>query len=148
MDINSIIAALDDEIERLGKARSLLANGSAVKVKIGKTLIAKSTKPVKRILSIEARKRIADAQHKRWAAARNANESATTAAQTKAARRSAPLDRPIRGIRKQTSLKKTATAQSKKPSPKNVALVQSKKTVSRKKLRLKTPIQSTEVTPS
>ncbi|HVU48140.1 MAG TPA: hypothetical protein VHD85_18575 [Terracidiphilus sp.] len=68
MAIESIIAQIDSEIARLTQVRALLANmgttGSS-KSKAAKTL-AKPRK--KRVLSAEARKRIADAQRKRWAA--------------------------------------------------------------------------------
>lgn len=54
METDKIIQAIDDEIARLKQARGLLSNTT--------------TKPVKRRkLSAEARKRIADAQKKRWA---------------------------------------------------------------------------------
>lgn len=62
MDTNSILATIDAEISRLTQARTLLAN-------LGKTVTAKapSKKRARRKLSAEARKRIADAQRKRWA---------------------------------------------------------------------------------
>jgi hypothetical protein len=71
MAIDSILAQIDAEIARLTQARSLLANlgtvsGAVAAPKAAKT--AKATKRKKRILSPEARKRIADAQRKRWAA--------------------------------------------------------------------------------
>jgi hypothetical protein len=80
MAIESIIAQLDSEISRLKQVRNLLsatgkveAKISAVKKPARKTRgkAAKSTpkkKVVKRVLSPEARKAIADAQRKRWAA--------------------------------------------------------------------------------
>lgn len=68
MAIESILAQIDSEIARLTQARALLTN-------IGTTAAAKSkavkTAPKgkkKRVLSADARKRIADAQRKRWAA--------------------------------------------------------------------------------
>ena len=74
MTIDSILAQIDAEIAKLTQVRSLLDG-------IGK-VAAKATKPItkkapaktkakagkKRVLSADARKRIADAQHKRWAA--------------------------------------------------------------------------------
>ena len=71
MAIDSILALIDAEIARLTQARSLLANLGTVSVAV---VAPKATKaPVKakrkkRVLSPEARKRIADAQRKRWAA--------------------------------------------------------------------------------
>lgn len=72
MAIDSILAQIDAEIARLTQARSLLANLGTVKVAAAQTTIAKaptkSKRRKKRVLSPEARKRIADAQRKRWAA--------------------------------------------------------------------------------
>ena len=70
MMIESILAQIDAEIARLTQARKLLAayGGATLTTKAvkGKTTPAKSKK--KRVLSTEARKRIADAQKRRWAA--------------------------------------------------------------------------------
>lgn len=61
MDTQSIIEQIDSEISRLTQARALLAN-------LGKTATKAATKKrAKRKLSVEARKRIADAQRARWA---------------------------------------------------------------------------------
>ena len=71
MTIDSILSQIDDEIARLTQARKLLASaGSAAvaPVRKGKKTPAKTRKT--RVLSPEARKRIADAQRKRWAAQR------------------------------------------------------------------------------
>jgi hypothetical protein len=73
MAIENILAQLDSEIARLQQARSLLATmGTAANTTRRKaTKAAAKTKPrKKRVLSAEARKRIADAQRKRWAAQR------------------------------------------------------------------------------
>jgi len=72
MSIDSILAQIDSEIARLTQVRSLLA-GSGV---VASTATERKTRkaPAKaaakksRVLSPEARKRIADAQRKRWAA--------------------------------------------------------------------------------
>jgi len=74
MNTNAILAQIDSEIARLTQARALLSNTGQVEVavkrgKIAATPSAKKTKK-KRNLSPEARKRIADAQRKRWAALR------------------------------------------------------------------------------
>jgi len=81
MAIESIIAQLDAEISRLYQVRNLLSATGKVEAKItavkpkasrktnakaGKT--ASKGKVVKRVLSPEARKAIADAQRRRWAA--------------------------------------------------------------------------------
>jgi|CZKZ01.1.fsa_nt_gi hypothetical protein len=72
MAIDSILAQIDAEIARLTQARSLLANFGSVTVKAtqpeAKKAPAKTKRRKKRVLSPEARKRIADAQRKRWAA--------------------------------------------------------------------------------
>lgn len=78
MAIESIIAQLDAEISRLKQVRNLLsatgkveARLTAVKGKPGRKPKAKPAKAkpgAKRVLSPEARKAIADAQRRRWAA--------------------------------------------------------------------------------
>ena len=68
---DSIIALIDAELARLAQVRSLLASSGKVAAKITapKTKTAAPVKTrKKRVLSPEARKRIADAQRKRWAA--------------------------------------------------------------------------------
>jgi hypothetical protein len=61
METRHIIAELDREIARLRQARVLLS---------GRSDEFKATIPKRRTLSAEARKRIADAQKKRWAKVR------------------------------------------------------------------------------
>jgi hypothetical protein len=69
MAIESILAQIDSEIARLKQARALLTGlGSAVSLANTKIAKAATTRRKKRTLSAEARKRIADAQRKRWAA--------------------------------------------------------------------------------
>ena len=87
MVIDSILAQIDAEIAKLAQVRSLLANTGNIAATITERLtkkapkakkrakVAKATKPAKaakakkrRVLSPEARQRIADAQRKRWAA--------------------------------------------------------------------------------
>ena len=72
MSINSILAQIDSEIKRLKQARSLLAGPGGVSAttteRKAKVAPAKAKTRKKRVLSPEARKRIADAQRKRWAA--------------------------------------------------------------------------------
>lgn len=63
-----IVSQIDEEIARLTKARALLVAASRIDLK-KVSAASKAAKPrKKRVLSAEARKRIADAQHKRWAA--------------------------------------------------------------------------------
>jgi hypothetical protein len=79
----SIIAQLDAEIARLTEARKLLTKAGRVVLPKAIASQLQGTKPAKkgakkatkkaakkatkRVLSPEARKRIADAQHRRWA---------------------------------------------------------------------------------
>lgn len=73
MAIENILSQIDSEIARLQQARKLLANiGNSSNNsgrKAGKTSVG--SKPArKRKISAEGRKRIAEAQRKRWAAQR------------------------------------------------------------------------------
>jgi hypothetical protein len=70
MAIDSILAQLDAEIARLTQVRSLLASSGKVTSKFTERKNSKGPGKTrkKRVLSAEARKRIADAQRKRWAA--------------------------------------------------------------------------------
>ena len=72
MTIDSILAEIDAEITRLTQARKLLASAGAGVTRSAAT--KRSAKPAakagrkRRVLSADARKRIADAQRRRWAA--------------------------------------------------------------------------------
>jgi hypothetical protein len=71
MSIETIVAEIDAEIERLNQVRSLLAGSRALSspgVVRSKTSKAPGKPKKRRVLSADARKRIADAQRKRWAA--------------------------------------------------------------------------------
>jgi hypothetical protein len=73
MAIDSILALIDAEIASLQQVRSLLASTGKVSVKgtahkTKKAAKAPKKRKKRRVLSAEARKRIADAQRKRWAA--------------------------------------------------------------------------------
>jgi hypothetical protein len=72
MAIESILTEIDAEIARLTQIRSLLTNTAAAPKKVKAPKVKKAAKKVagqkRRALSPEARKRIADAQRKRWAA--------------------------------------------------------------------------------
>ena len=70
MAIENILAEIDAEIASLKQARTLLAKLGSAATKAGRTAkkaSAKARTPKKRVLSAEARKKIADAQHRRWA---------------------------------------------------------------------------------
>jgi hypothetical protein len=69
MSIESIVAQIDAEIAQLTQVRNLLTTKGAVSAKPAKSAPAKLGRPKKRrVLSADARKRIADAQRRRWAA--------------------------------------------------------------------------------
>ena len=71
MAIENILTQIDLEIERLKQARALLANIGTAAATTGRRAGKAAAKPAKkRVLSAEARKRIADAQRRRWAAQR------------------------------------------------------------------------------
>jgi len=74
MSVESIVSLIDAELQKLLQARALIAAAGRVnlkKVKAAKT----AAKPARqRVLSAEARKRIADAQRKRWAAQKGKNK--------------------------------------------------------------------------
>ncbi len=73
MAIENILAQIDSEISRLKQARALLANIATTATPSGRKVAKAGSKGKprkKRFLSAEARKRIADAQRKRWAAVR------------------------------------------------------------------------------
>lgn len=70
MAIENILVEIDAEIARLKQARALLATLGTAATKAGRTTkkaSAKAKSRKKRVLSAEARKKIADAQHRRWA---------------------------------------------------------------------------------
>jgi hypothetical protein len=71
MTIGNIIEELDVEIARLQEVKRLLSSTSRLAVNGISGTRSSATKTVrrkKRTLSVEARKKIADAQRKRWAA--------------------------------------------------------------------------------
>jgi hypothetical protein len=71
MAIDPILSQIDAEIARLKQVRSLLSGLGTIAVPVAepaaKKTPAKAGRKKKRVLSPEARKRIADAQRKRWA---------------------------------------------------------------------------------
>jgi hypothetical protein len=69
MPIEDVIKKIDAEIAKLQQARTLLAEHTV------KSTAASQPTGKKRSLSVSARKRIADAQKKRWAAVKAAKSS-------------------------------------------------------------------------
>jgi len=73
MGIDHILAQIDSEIARLQQARKLLATIGVISTPAGHKAAkaVSASKPAKRRrISAEGRKRIAEAQRKRWAAER------------------------------------------------------------------------------
>jgi hypothetical protein len=69
MAIENILSQIDSEIASLTQARKILASiGTSATSGSRKAAKATSRPRKKRVLSAEARKRIADAQRRRWAA--------------------------------------------------------------------------------
>lgn len=92
MAIENLISEIDAEIVRLTQVRNLLAGTASATKRRGRTAgmsnvatIAPATKPSKRVMSPEARERIAAAQRKRWAKQKKA---VAAKAPAKAAKRS------------------------------------------------------------
>jgi hypothetical protein len=81
VEVNRIIAEIDAQISKLQQARALLAGTTTSAGRTGRGrpkgskngAAASTTKPRKRKLSPEGRKRIADAMKKRWAERRKQN---------------------------------------------------------------------------
>jgi hypothetical protein len=74
MDVNSILASIDEEISRLKSVRQLLAGSDTTKSS-PKSAPSKPARKRRR-LSAEARKKIADAQRARWAKQKKAVQKA------------------------------------------------------------------------
>lgn len=74
MDTASIIAAIDEEIARLEKVKSLLSDGRPIGSATSFAFGANHPRR-KRVLSKEARAKIAAAQKKRWAKQRAAQKA-------------------------------------------------------------------------
>jgi hypothetical protein len=79
MSIETIITEIDAEIARLTQVRSLLAGSRTINASGAARKPAKVSNK-RRVLSAEARKRIADAQRKRWAAQKAKSKKGQSAA--------------------------------------------------------------------
>jgi hypothetical protein len=83
VSFENVILQIDAEIATLQNARAVLSSSGSSITKKGPgrpktTQVAPGVNPTKkRVLSAEARKRIADAQKKRWAAQKRADKKAT-----------------------------------------------------------------------
>jgi hypothetical protein len=113
MDHQSIISDIDAEIATLQRARTLLSNAANSGSSRGtRTAIPKKvTKRVTRKLSPEGRKRIADAQRKRWATARKQKKSAALrTVRAKAAKKSVRPAKAAKNVRPVTKPETSVTA--------------------------------------
>ena len=72
MSISNIIASIDREIAVLRQARELLSGASAKGLGGAQGAATRSSRPQKRRLSAEGRRRISEAVKKRWEAQRKA----------------------------------------------------------------------------
>jgi hypothetical protein len=72
MQVAEIIASIDQEIARLKGVRAILSDGTSTRADNANAGKKRARK--KRTLSPDARKRIADAQKKRWAAQKSKNK--------------------------------------------------------------------------
>jgi hypothetical protein len=68
MTFDNLLSSLDAEILRLQQARAILAGA------VNSAVFPTSKARRKRVMSEDARKRIAEAQRKRWAAQRGTNK--------------------------------------------------------------------------
>jgi len=119
VDTNLIIAAIDGEIGQLEKARALLSGMDSAASADQEETPAKRPAKRRRRLSPEARKRIAEAQKKRWAAVKAA--------------KAAKGPRAAKKVKKEASAKKAAI---KKPAVKKPARkVQARKAAVAKKTK-------------
>ena len=132
MDADSIIAAIDAEIAILHQARALLSDDLKKVSNANKGRLAKVRTAARRMLSPDARKRISDAQRKRWAASRKLKKAAANPAPVKAARKTAA----------------TKKAKPEKTSARRMIQVKPKKLASKKAIPAKTESSNTSSVPS
>jgi hypothetical protein len=92
MDYQSIVQYLDEEIAKLEQAKGVLKLKGNVVATVQATAGRKRAgrKPKKRVMSEEARARIAEAQRQRWARAKKTRKTAPSKVTKKAAKKAAP----------------------------------------------------------
>ncbi len=105
MDSDAILAAIDAEIEALRRARALLSSANVEPAKAAKKSQGRTGTATRRAMSPEARKRIADAQRKRWAISKAQKKVSPAAVTPKSARK------------KSATKVKTSPARAKKATP-------------------------------
>ena len=123
MQISEIISALNEEISRLEQVRDLLSNETTSgqtgkrrgrpKGSVNKTRAAKEEKDQpspKRQMSEAGRARIAAAQKKRWAVAKQADKPESSSARKSAGgKKAAKVGRPAKGSKKASASEKKST---------------------------------------
>ena len=134
MDADTIIAAIDAEIVILHQARALLSDDPKVS-NANKGRPAKVRTAARRMLSPDARKRISDAQRKRWAVSRKLKKAGTKAA-------------PVKAATKTAAPKKATKAKPEKTLARRVIQVKPKKLASKKAIPAKTESPNTSSAPS
>lgn len=72
MSLDNLLSSIDAEIARLQQARALLAGTGTRGGRVVNSSKTTSKPRRKRVMSAEARKRIGEAQRKRWAAQKKA----------------------------------------------------------------------------
>jgi hypothetical protein len=103
LNIEEIIAQIDEEISKLQQAKAVLVDVANVGVrqKVGRPKKSStaskrlSVDPVKRTMSAEGKAKIAEAQRKRWAKKRRSDKKATQASVVKTVTKAAkPMKKP------------------------------------------------------
>jgi hypothetical protein len=114
MNTATIIEQIDEEISRLRQAKVLL-EGTEIKRAAGRPkknpLVSPSLSvaPVKRVVSAEAKAKMAEAQNRRWAKVRRAEKKAAKVAQAKEAVTAA---RPAKAVKAVKEVKPTPETKS------------------------------------
>jgi hypothetical protein len=148
MDTNSIIAALDAEIERLNRARALLLEDGNKVSSSNTELPPKTRREAKRVLRPAARKRIAAAQRKRWAAIKKQKKAATITVRANAAKRPGATKKADRANPRKGSSKRLAQIKVKKASQKRAPRVHARRSVPKNGVPAKAEALRTEALPS
>jgi hypothetical protein len=110
MQINEIVAALNQEISRLEQVRNLLANSAPSeqtgkrrgrpKGSVNKPAAEIESESPKRQMSAEGRARIAEAQRKRWAASKQTGKSGDSSLRKRSASSAAEPSKPGKRAKK------------------------------------------------
>jgi len=110
VNIEEIIAQIDEEISKLQRAKALLGDAGVKPNKVGRpkksVTVARilSVEPVKRKLSASARAKIAEAQRKRWAKSKRLDKKAAHASAVKTVVKALGA-KPVKTVKKTTPKK-------------------------------------------